>query len=271
MHRPGLLRGRRRCARRRRRARSGTRALLRPVGARRVGSSTCPATVRPDSPRPACVASRSGRRHGRRRGAVLLAPPAHPWRRRSDRAPDFHHLARSAIAIVRFRLSLLLLLLLASCGDLPEPFLGNPGAAGRQLAQPPTPRLAVPPPTNALLPDAASRQFADALAGRAAGRTRCRRSPSGCTAATGAWSPTRGTADGHRGAGVHRASTRRARTRARPRALRCRRGLGRCGAGRNARSRPRPTPRRRSPSLLTGIQTANCTRPEQPVQPRRQG
>ena len=36
---------------------------------------------------------------------------------------------------------------------------------GRQLAQPPTPRLAVPPPTNALLPDAASRQFADALAG----------------------------------------------------------------------------------------------------------
>lgn len=60
---------------------------------------------------------------------------------------------------------LLLLLLLASCGDLPEPFLGNPGVVGRQLAQPPTPRLAVPPPTNALLPDAASREFADALAG----------------------------------------------------------------------------------------------------------
>ena len=62
------------------------------------------------------------------------------------------------------RLSLLLLLLLASCGDLPEPFLGNPGATGRLLAQPPTPRLAVPPPGNALLPDAASRQFAGALA-----------------------------------------------------------------------------------------------------------
>ena len=64
------------------------------------------------------------------------------------------------------RLSLLVLLLLASCGDLPEPFMGNPGATGRVLAQPPTPRLAVPSPGNALLPDAASRQFAGALVAR---------------------------------------------------------------------------------------------------------
>jgi hypothetical protein len=62
------------------------------------------------------------------------------------------------------RLSLLLVWLLASCGDLPEPFIGNPGAMGRLLAQPPTPRLAVPPPSNALLPDGASRQFAESLA-----------------------------------------------------------------------------------------------------------
>ncbi len=63
------------------------------------------------------------------------------------------------------RLSLLLLLtLLASCGDLPEPFLGNPGATGRLLAQPPTPRLTVPPPGDALLSDEASRNYANALA-----------------------------------------------------------------------------------------------------------
>jgi hypothetical protein len=62
------------------------------------------------------------------------------------------------------RCCLLLLLLLASCGDLPEPFLGNPGATARLLAQPPAPRLAVPPPGNALLPDDASRRYADSLA-----------------------------------------------------------------------------------------------------------
>jgi len=54
-------------------------------------------------------------------------------------------------------------LLLAGCGDLPEPFLGNPGAAGRVLAQPPTPRLAVPVPAQALLPDEAAAMFATAL------------------------------------------------------------------------------------------------------------
>lgn len=62
------------------------------------------------------------------------------------------------------RFLLLLPLLLASCGDLPEPFLGNPGANGRILAEPPAPRLAVPPPTNALLSDGASSQFASTLA-----------------------------------------------------------------------------------------------------------
>ena len=59
---------------------------------------------------------------------------------------------------------LLLLLALATCGDLPEPFIGNPGAQGRVLSQPPTPRLAVPAATAALLPAPAGKDFAAMLA-----------------------------------------------------------------------------------------------------------
>jgi hypothetical protein len=67
-------------------------------------------------------------------------------------------------AAFALRLSLLLPLLLGSCGDLPEPFLGNPGAVARRLAQPPTPRLAVPAPGDMMLPDVAGRGLAEALA-----------------------------------------------------------------------------------------------------------
>ena len=55
-------------------------------------------------------------------------------------------------------------LLLAACGDLPEPFLGNPGATARRLAVPATPLLAVPPPKDALLPPGSGQGFADRLA-----------------------------------------------------------------------------------------------------------
>lgn len=62
------------------------------------------------------------------------------------------------------RFVLLLPLLLAACGDLPEPFLGNPGARARRLAVPVTPMLAVPPLSRAALPPLAARDFADLLA-----------------------------------------------------------------------------------------------------------
>lgn len=68
----------------------------------------------------------------------------------------------------RFRLftwiSLCFCLTLSGCGDLPEPFLGNPGATARRLAQPLTALLAVPPGTDTLLPDAANQELAKQVA-----------------------------------------------------------------------------------------------------------
>jgi hypothetical protein len=77
--------------------------------------------------------------------------------------PGLRHLLEPT-AMLRPILWLLPLLALAGCGDLPQPFLGNPGATGRILARPPTPRLAVPPPANALLPDEGNRMLAADLA-----------------------------------------------------------------------------------------------------------
>ncbi len=68
-------------------------------------------------------------------------------------------LLRRAIAV-----PFLVPLLLAACGDLPEPFMGNPGATARRLAVPATPMLAIPPPTDALLTVSAGGDFADLLA-----------------------------------------------------------------------------------------------------------
>ena len=56
------------------------------------------------------------------------------------------------------------LLLLAGCGDLPQPFLGRPGATAVRLAQPPPSRLAIPLPTASLLTDDAAHAWSAALA-----------------------------------------------------------------------------------------------------------
>jgi hypothetical protein len=60
-------------------------------------------------------------------------------------------------------LLLLACALLAACGDLPQPFRGNPGGQAATLAAPPAYRLAIPRPAAALLPDAAAERFAEAL------------------------------------------------------------------------------------------------------------
>jgi hypothetical protein len=73
-----------------------------------------------------------------------------------------------AIGTVSARLrgftALLALLLLAACGDLPQPFRGQPGAVGALLARPPAYRLAVPPPPAALLSGEEAETYARLLA-----------------------------------------------------------------------------------------------------------
>lgn len=59
---------------------------------------------------------------------------------------------------------LTVLLALAACGDLPQPFLGRPGLTALRLAQPPPSRLAIPLPKAALLPDDAAKIWTSALA-----------------------------------------------------------------------------------------------------------
>ena len=60
-------------------------------------------------------------------------------------------------------LALPLLLSASGCGDLPQPFAGNPGGDALRLAAPPPSRLDVPPPNGALLADRAARIWSEAL------------------------------------------------------------------------------------------------------------
>ncbi|MCA3376769.1 MAG: hypothetical protein INF64_06535 [Roseomonas sp.] len=58
----------------------------------------------------------------------------------------------------------LALFALAACGDLPQPFRGNPGGMAGRLVVPPPFRLAVPPPEAAMLSATESEAFARAIA-----------------------------------------------------------------------------------------------------------
>ena len=57
-----------------------------------------------------------------------------------------------------------LALLLAGCGDLPQPFRDRPGAVATRLSQPPPARLAIPLPAQSLLTDEAAQSWSHALA-----------------------------------------------------------------------------------------------------------
>jgi hypothetical protein len=58
----------------------------------------------------------------------------------------------------------LALLALAACGDLPQPFRGNPGGMAGRLVVPPPYRLAIPIPEAAMLTATESEAFAKAMA-----------------------------------------------------------------------------------------------------------
>ncbi len=82
------------------------------------------------------------------------------------RMPLIRALIRALILALTRALILALLAPLVACGDLPQPFLGNPGATARRLASEPPllPRLIVPAPAMALLPDAGGQALAALLA-----------------------------------------------------------------------------------------------------------
>jgi len=61
-------------------------------------------------------------------------------------------------------LAALVLLALTACGDLPQPFRGNPGGMAGRLVVPPPYRLAVPAPDAAMLTASESEAFAKAIA-----------------------------------------------------------------------------------------------------------
>ncbi len=195
-------------------------------------ASSPPAGARPLAVRPAgyCAAPPGRRGHSLivdiidadtagRRGALLQPPPPHPWRRRPDRAPDFHHCTRSKV--IR---------------DLPsQPVIcccccWHPAATCRSRSS------AIPAPTAECSRNRRRRGLrcrrrptrccptmrAGSLPMRsppACRHRRCRRSPTRCARTTGSWSPPP-SSGARRWCRCSPCGPRRARKRARPRAAR---------------------------------------------------
>jgi hypothetical protein len=65
---------------------------------------------------------------------------------------------------LRRSLALAALLLAGACGDLPQPYRGNPGGDAARLALPPAYRIAVVKPSDVLLTDEATKDLAEAMA-----------------------------------------------------------------------------------------------------------
>jgi len=74
------------------------------------------------------------------------------------------HSARFCDGTLIRHLALALLVLLGACADLPQPYRGRPGAEAERLAVPLAVRIAVPPPSGALLADEPARRLAQQVA-----------------------------------------------------------------------------------------------------------
>ena len=202
VHRPGLLRGRPpTCATPCWRATRDARFFARRRG-RGAGSSTSPATAPPGWRR---RASRAIERVAADTAADAARFFSHRRRTLAGGGPIGHQISVVACGEV---LALSRLALAACCSPAAAICRGRsratPARSARMLAQPPPARLAVPDPTDALLPDDAGHRFADAVADGAGGARGAGGRRAGAARRLARSTVARGPARRQRGAELHR-------------------------------------------------------------------